>query len=179
LKALKNLGFVLLLVVLSLALVGLFLPGNVNVERRLTIAASAETLFPLLDSPQAFTRWSPWSTPGSEIRYAFEGPVSGVGASLHWEGGAFPMASGDFTITEVEPQRRVALRMHLPLLGKTHSTFELYPGPDAGSTLVAWRFQDDVGFNLLRRFLWLVVESTLGPQFERGLTNLQGLAERR
>ena len=178
-KALKNLGFVLLLGVLILALVGLFLPGAITVERRLTVAAPAETIFPLLDNPQAFTRWSPWSTPGSEIRYAFEGPVSGVGASLHWEGGAFPMTSGDFTITEVEPQRHVALRMHLPLLGKTHSTFELFPGPDAGSTQVAWRFHDDVGFNLLRRVLWLVVESSLGPQFERGLANLQSLVERR
>ncbi len=144
-KSLKNLGFVLLLVALGLALVGLFLPGSIAVERRLTVAATPERLFPLLDNPQAFTRWSPWSTPGSEIRYAFEGPVSGVGASLHWEGGAFPMASGDYTITEVEPQRRVALRMHLPLLGKTHSIFELYPGPDDSSTQVAWRFHDDVG----------------------------------
>ena len=178
-KALKNLGFVLLLGVLILALVGLFLPGAIAVERRLTVGATPETIFPLLDNPQAFTRWSPWSTPGSNIRYAFEGPVSGVGASLHWEGGAFPMASGDYTITEVEPQQRVALRMHLPLLGKTHSTLELYPGPDAGSTQVAWRFHDDVGFNLLRRLLWLVVESSLGPQFERGLANLQAVAERR
>jgi len=178
LKALKNLGFVLLLGVLILALVGLFLPGAITVERRMIVAATPEVLFPLLDNPQAFTRWSPWATPGSEVRYAFEGPVSGVGASLHWEGGAFPMASGHFTITEVEPQRRIALRMHLPLLGKTHSTFELYPGPDTGSTQVAWRFHDDVGFNLLRRLLWVAVESSLGPQFERGLANLRALAER-
>ena len=178
-KVLKNLGYALLLAVLLFALIGLFLPSSITVERRLTIEAKAETLFPLLDSPEAFTRWSPWSTPGSEVRYGFEGPASGVGAGLRWEGGAFPMGSGNYLITQVERPRRVDLRMQLPLLGKTHSAFELYQGPDDQSTQVAWRFYDDVGFNLFRRFLWLVVESTLGPQFERGLGNLKALAERR
>ena len=178
-KALKNLGYVLLLVVLSLALIGLYLPGSVSVERRLTIAAAPEVLFPLLDSPQAFTHWSPWSTPGADVRYAFDGPTEGVGASLQWEGGAFPMASGSYTITAVEDRRRVELRLQLPLLGKTHSTFELSPTPDAKATLVIWRFRDDVGFNLPRRLLWLVVDATLGPQFERGLENLRALGEHR
>lgn len=178
-KALKNLGYVLVLVVLGIALVGLYLPSSVSIERRLEIAASPEALFPLLDSPQAFTRWSPWATPGAAVRYAFDGPASGVGSSLQWDGGAFPMGSGSYTITEVEDRRRVALRLHLPLLGKTHSTLELSPAANAGTTQVAWRLQDEVGFNLLRRLLWLVADFTLGPQLERALDSLRAHAERR
>jgi len=178
-KALKNLGYVLLLALLGFALVGLYLPSGVSVERRLAVTAAPAALFPLLDNPQALTRWAPWSTPGAELRYAFEGPSSGVGASLHWEGGALPLGTGSATITHVEPERRVELRLQLPLLGKTHATLELSPAPDAGSTEVTWRIDDDVGFNLLRRVLWLLAAPTIGPPLERGLDNLRGLAERR
>ena len=178
-KALKNIGYVLLLVVLGLALIGLYLPGGVSVERRLEIAAPPAALFPLLDSPQAFTRWSPWSTPGAGVRYGFDGPATGVGATLQWQGGAFPMGSGSYTITDIDPDRRVEMRFLHPLLGKTHSTLELAATPDAAGTLVAWRFYDDVGFNLPRRLLWLLADLTMGPQLERGLDNLRALAGRR
>jgi hypothetical protein len=178
-KALKNLGYVLVLLVLGLALVGLYLPGSVSIERRLAIAASPEVLFPLLDSPPAFTRWSPLATPGTTVRYAFDGPANGVGAGLSWEGGAFPLGSGSLTITGLEEPQRIELRVHLPLLGKTHSQFELRPAATAGATEVAWSFHDDVGFNLPRRVLWLLADLTLGPRLERGLDELRSLAERR
>lgn len=178
-KVLKNLGYVLLLILLGLALVGLYLPSGVSVERRLMIAAPAATVFPLLGDPPALTRWAPWSTPGADVRYAFEGPANGPGAGLHWEGGAFPLSEGSATFTQVEPERRVELRLHLPLLGKVHSALELAAAPGAGGTEVSWRLYDDVGFNLPRRLLWLLVDPAMGPQLERGLDNLRVLAERR
>lgn len=178
-KTLKNLGYVLVLLVLGLTLVGLYLPGTVSIERRLTIAATPDILFPLLDSPPAFTRWSPLAKPGTTVRYAFDGPANGVGAGLSWEGGAFPLHAGSYTITAVEDLSRVELRVHLPLFGKTHSWLEVRPAGDSGATEVAWSFQDDVGFNLPRRLLWLLADLALGPRLERGLDNLRGLAERR
>lgn len=178
-KALKNLGYLLLLGVLGLALVGLYLPSSAAIERRVTIAATPNALFQLLEDPQSFPHWSPWSNPGADVRYAFDGPASGVGSSVQWEGGAFPMSSGSYTITRTEPDRRVSLRLQLPLLGKTQSTLEIEPSPEAGRTQVVWRFYDDVGFNLPRRVLWLLADVTLGPQFERGLGKLRAVAERR
>lgn len=178
-KALKNLGYLLLLILLGLALVGLYLPSGVSVERRLTVAAPAGVLFPLLDNPRELARWLPWSTPGTDVRYAFDGPPGGVGAGLHWEGGALPMSSGSATVTQVEPERRVEMRLYLPLLGKMQSALEVYPAPDAGSVQVSWRLYDDVGFNLLRRLLWLLADPVIGPPLERGLDNLRDLAERR
>jgi hypothetical protein len=178
-KALKNLGYVLVLLVLGLALVGLYLPGTAAVERRLTIAATPDVLFPLLDSPPAFTRWSPLATPGTTVRYAFDGPANGVGAGLSWEGGTFPLNAGSYTITAVEDLRRIELRVHLPLLGKTHSRIDVRPVGGTGATEVDWSFHDDVGFNLPRRLLWLLADLTLGPRLERGLDNLRDLAERR
>lgn len=178
-KALKNLGYVLLLVLLGMALVGLYLPGEVSVERRLTMAATPATLFPLLGDPQALARWAPWATPGTEVRYAFEGPSSGIGSSLHWEGGALPLGSGTATVTQVEQGRRVEMRMDVPLLGKIHSALELSGEPESGSTDVSWRLYDDVGFNLPRRLLWLLADPAIGSQLERGLDNLRGLAEHR
>ena len=178
-KALKNLGYALALVVLALALVGLYLPSSVSVERRLTIAAAPEALFPLLDGAPAFARWSPWLIPGSGVRQTLGGPASGVGSSLQWEGGVFPMGSGRYEVTEIDAQHRVGLRLHLPLLGKTHASLELYAASAPGSTEIAWRLDDEVGFNLPRRLLWLLADLALGPQLERGLDNLRALAASR
>ena len=175
-KALKNLGYALALVMLALALVALYLPSSVAVERRLTIAAAPETLFPLLDGAEAFARWSPWLLPGSGVRPILGGPANGVGSSLRWEGSAFPVGSGHYEVTEIDAQRRVELLLHLPLLGKTHASLELYAASAPGSTEIAWRLYDEVGFNLPRRLLWLLADLTLGPQLERGLDNLRVLA---
>jgi uncharacterized protein YndB with AHSA1/START domain len=175
-KALKNLGYALVLGVLALALVGLYLPGDVAVERRLTVAATPERLFPLLEGAQSLARWSPWLIPGPGQQRTFDGPASGVGLSLRWEGGTFPMVSGSYEITEVDARRRVGLRLQLPFLGKTHSTLALYPAATPGETEVVWRLYDQVGFNLVRRLLWLAADPLLGPQLERGLENLRTLA---
>lgn len=178
-KALKNLGYALVLVVLALALVGLYLPSSVAVERRLTIAAEPGTLFSLLTGAQALARWSPWLPAGPGLRRTFDGPASGVGSSLRWEGGTFPMVFGSYEITEIDAERRVGLRLQLSVLGKVHSTLELNPATAPGSTEVAWRLYDEVGFNLPRRLLWLAADPALGPQLERGLDNLRALAGHR
>ena len=102
-----------------------------------------------------------------------------MGAGARWEGGPFPFSAGQATITQVEPGRRVELRLYLPLLGKMHSMMELSAAPEAGSTQVSWRLYDDVGFNLPRRLLWLLADPILGPQLERSLDKLRGLAARR
>lgn len=177
-KLLKNLGYFLSVLLLGLALLGLFLPGTVRIERRLTVEARPAALVALLSGPQEFVRWAPWglSNPGTET--VAEGPQTGPGARLRWSGAPLPTQDGWLEVLEVTPDRRVRTRMQLGLYGIVTSTFDLYPASRAEDTQVAWTVEADYGFNLIRRYVALRFESIIGPDLERGLANLRVLAKR-
>jgi hypothetical protein len=177
-KLLKNLAYLLSVLFLGLALLGLFLPHTARVERRLTVEAEPAAVVALLISPNAFLRWSPWglSTPGT--RTETSGPEAGRGARVGWAGAPLPTGYGWQEVLEVTPERRVRTRMRLGLYGVVTSTFDLYPAPGGGGTQVAWTFEADYGFNLIRRYFALGFDSVVGPELERGLDNLRVLAKR-
>jgi hypothetical protein len=177
-KLLKNVGYFVSVIFLGLALLGLFLPSNVRVERRLTVAATPTALVGLLSSPQAFVRWAPWGLSNTETDTAAEGPPTGTGARVRWNGAPFPARNGWQEVIEVAPDKRVRAQMRLGLYGMVTSTFDLYPASGEEGTQVAWIFEADYGFDLIRRYAALGFESLVGPELERGLANLQVLAKR-
>jgi hypothetical protein len=51
----------------------------------------------------------------------------------------------------------------------------LEPTPEG--VKVTWTFQGDAGKNPIGRYMGLMIESFLGPQYERGLANIKKIAE--
>jgi hypothetical protein len=49
--------------------------------------------------------------------------------------------------------------------------------PNGGTTRVTWGFAADTGFNPVARYLGLVLERAIGPDYERGLAKLKAAAE--
>ncbi|MCU0970793.1 MAG: SRPBCC family protein [Gammaproteobacteria bacterium] len=177
-KLLKNLGYLLSVLFLGLALLGLFLPSTVRVERRLTVDANPADLVALLASPTEFVRWSPWGLSAAGTDTETDGPQAGPGARLRWSGAPLPTRHGWQEVLEVTPDRRVRTQMRLGLYGTVTSTFDLYPSSGEPGTQVAWTFEADYGFNLIRRYVALGFESIIGPDLEHGLANLRVLAKR-
>ena len=61
--------------------VGILLPGTVEVTRSVEIAAPPEQVFPLLNSLDAWTEWTPWG----DVQSRIEGPAAGAGARRVWD----------------------------------------------------------------------------------------------
>ena len=159
-------------IILALAIIGAFLPGNAFVSRSITINAPASTVYGVLNDLKTYNSWMPWNQkdPYMQVQYA---PVTeGKGAWYKWKSNHREVGEGQLTITESIP-------------GKTVTTSLLFEGFDEpsvggwelsaknGVTEVTWRMDANMGHNPLNRWFGLFFDRMLGPDFENGLKQLK------
>ena len=165
-----------LLVVVVLA-VAYILPGKVQVERATTIDAPPNAVFDIVNSFEAFNQWSPWYERDPEGDYRIEGPETGVGARMVWASERPDVGAGSQEIIESVPDRLVRTRLDFGEMGDAKASFEIEPQGEDRTHLV-WGFETDLGLNPLSRYVGLMLESWIGPDYEHGLAKLKTLAER-
>ena len=63
-------------------------PDTFTVKRSLLIRAKPAEIYPLIANfqPEGWGKWSPWEDLDPDLRRAYSGPPSGVGAIYEWEG---------------------------------------------------------------------------------------------
>jgi len=180
----KRLLSVLLALVITIILVGFFLPREVLVQRSITIDTSQETAFEVLNDLAYFNAWSPWFARRPDASYRLEGPPQGPGAALVWtdglgagEGGDEPSGgeAGRLRISSNRPPERVDLRMEL---GETESEQVLQIEPAETGVEVSWgmRMRFDT-FDLTGRYIGLMLPSLVGGDLNRGLEQLKAFLE--
>ena len=148
--------------------------SSFTVTRSALVAASPETVRPLVDDFRAWQRWSPWEDLG-ELRRTYSGAESGVGARYDWKGGR-KAGAGSMEIVAATPE---SLRIELHFLKPwraTHQvvfTFERVPE----GTKVTWTMTG-THTGLATVFARFVnTDKLVGPDFEKGLARLKQLAE--
>lgn len=156
--------------------VGLLLPSSATVERARTIAAPPESVFPHLNDLQAFRTWSPWSDIDPQTQWTFNGPRQGVGAEMNWRSNHPEVGNGSMRILRSEPPQRVEMQLSFDGQGGGSARFHLEP--DAGGTRVRWQFHSEFGWNLPGRYFGLMLDTVLGPFFEKGLDALAQQVEK-
>lgn len=157
-------------------LVGSFLPRTAQVERSATLAAPPPVVFTVLNGFHQFSQWSPWVGLDPDARTVIEGPATGVGAKMSWEGNA-EVGSGSQEIVASEPYERIRQRLTFGgFEGSFHSTYELVP--EGEGTRLTWRFEADYGNSFMGRYFGLLSERMVGPDYEKGLARLASFVER-
>ena len=159
--------------ILALALIGIFLPARVLVERSIAIDARQATVFALLNDFHQVNKWSPWIEDDPNARIEIFGPRRGVGATVAWDGNI--IGQGSQTITESVPFERVVTALDFGDQGNAIVVFELRETD--GGTEVVWTFNMDFGFNLVGRYFGLIIGGTVGDDYEEGLASLKSMAE--
>jgi uncharacterized protein YndB with AHSA1/START domain len=170
-KVLIGTGIVLVL----LAVVGLFLPRQVHVERVITINATSESLFTILNGFAQFNKWSPWASLDPGAQYTYEGPSEGIGSRVRWVGDPATLGSGSMEVITSEPPARVQVKLDFGPQGDAVITYTLTP--DSQGTRVVMAFDGDMGFNPVSRYFGLMFDKMIGADFERGLAGLKAYAE--
>lgn len=163
------------ILVLGLVLVvgSLLLPSTAQVERSINIERPSADVFAVLDSFERFNAWSPWARHDPDATYVFEGPVSGVGARMRWVGNQ-AVGSGSQEIRESDPYERIIVGLDF---GGHPATGTYLLEPWDGGTKVTWRFEAHHGYNPLSRWMGLLYERMIGPDYETGLQQLKALLE--
>ena len=172
-KFIKKLLVVVVGVLAVLVIVGLFLPQEVEVERKVTINAPVQKIYPMINDFRQFNTWSPWARNDPDMEYRFEGPESGVGSKMYWTSDQF--GSGSQEILENEEHAFVKTRLDFGPQGQAYAHFTL--SPEENGTSVTWGFTSDFGMDLVGRYMGLLFEGWIGADYEEGLANLKKLVE--
>ncbi len=171
----KRLFLVLVILAAIFAAVGFLLPGNVHVERSTLIAAQPAAIFPYVNNFRRFNEWSPWALRDPATEYSFTGPEAGVGAKMSWKSNNAQVGSGSQEILESTPERRVVSALDLGQMGAAQAGFTLVP--EGAGTKVTWSLDAELSNNPLSRWMGLLFDGLIGPDYEEGLARLKTKVE--
>jgi hypothetical protein len=175
----SNLSVILVCLGMALLMLLAFVatrPDEFRVERRLRIAAPADTLWPLVSELRSFNRWNPYERKDPLIKSRYDGAASGVGSRYLWE--SDKVGTGALEITGQQPGRVVQMKLDFikPFEAHNLAEFRLQPTPD-GATEVSWSMQGPSSFMSKLMGVFINMDRMVGRDFEDGLHNLQQLAE--
>ena len=160
-------------IALLLASLGIALPPRTVVERSILIDAYPATVFALLNDFNQVAQWLPMLDADANAQIDISGPQRGIGARIAWNGPI--IGQGQQTIVESVPYERIATALNPGKRSPASNVFSL--SPENGMTRLSWRQEREFGLQLAARFYGLVLERVVGPEQERGLVELQRLAE--
>lgn len=160
---------------LSLLAVGYFLPSKFSVQRSVAINAPPKKVYDLVVEPKEWAKWSAWNRRDPNMQVTYFGPPFGMGAKWSWA--SKTEGTGTMEFVRVDPDRSIEYSLSLPDFGmRSVGTFKFEPA--GNGTRVTWTNSGDIGDNPLKRYLVLVMDRMVGPDFEAGLANLKALAEK-
>ena len=174
-KALQWILAVIGAIVLLIVGAGFFLPSSFSVQRSAEINAPPRKIYDLIVEPKQWARWSVWTQRDPGMKITYSGPPFGMGAKWAWV--SKTEGTGSMEFTRVEPDRAVEYALSFPDFGM-RSSGALRLEPSGNATRITWTNAGDVGGNPLKRYLPLMMDRMVGPDFEAGLANLKALAEK-
>ena len=174
LPILLALGFIVILFIVIIA----GQPDVFALSRSAKFTAPPEKIFPHVNDLHAWEAWSPWAKLDPNAKNSFEGPASGAGAAMKWEGNC-KVGVGKMTITDSQPSSviRFSLDFQKPMQATNTAEFSFLP--EGGGTVVTWSMSGKNSLMGKVMGLFMNCEKMVGPQFEKGLASLKALAETR
>jgi hypothetical protein len=151
-------------------------PDNFRVERSITIAASPQRVFPLINDFHNFGRWSPWEKLDPAMQRSITGPASGPGAVYEWSGNS-KAGAGRMQIMEATPFTRVLTKLTFlkPITSENMAEYTLVPNGD--STKVTWAMYGRSPFISKVMQVFISMDDMIGGDFSDGLAALKRVAE--
>jgi uncharacterized protein YndB with AHSA1/START domain len=154
--------------------VAAFKSPDYRVERSRTIAAKPEALFDYFNNHKKFNEWNPWMKMDPTAKNTYTGPEAGVGAVASWVGNE--CGEGSATITESQPGELIRERMDWKKPMEGVSTVDFTFKTEGDKTTVTWAmYGKNEGILMKAMSLFMDCESMCGPEFEKGLADLEKL----
>jgi hypothetical protein len=166
---------IILVVVLVVAVLVVFIatrPATFRISRSRTMAASSQDVYPFVNDLHKWTEWSPWEKLDPALKREYSGPPAGIGTAYAWTSDDKKVGAGRMTITDTRPAHAVTIRLEFirPFTGTNNVQFDFVPS--APGTNVTWTMTGKKNFMMKAFCLFLDMDKMVGPDFERGLANL-------
>ncbi len=150
-------------------------PDLITMSRSITVAATPADLMPYATDFQKFVQWSPWSGLDPNQKVEFSDPSSGLNAWYSWKGNE-DVGSGKMTLTAMsDTEIRHHLQFITPFESEADATLHFEPAGD--QVKVTWGYEQQADFPAKLMAVFIDMDEMLGPDYEKGLANLKGMAE--
>ncbi|WP_115720456.1 SRPBCC family protein [Gallaecimonas mangrovi] len=160
----------LVVCIVALLVIGLFLPRDSQFARSISIKAPPEQIYATLTDLRQFNSWSPWYA-GATASYQVTGKAAEPGQQLKWQQNDKTGDQGSMTLLESDKPGYVAFR--LQFAGHDQADISFRIRQTANGSDVTWGYFADMGNDISDRYLGLVMEHALGPDFDKGLKALK------
>lgn len=161
-------------VILLLVLVSFLFPRQYRIERSAVFKAKPEAVLAQIADLRAWKNWGAWQERDPGMKISYSEPAAGVGAWSAWE--SKKEGNGKMTITGQTPAK-VTYALEFPDVGMS-SVGAMEFTPAAGGVRVVWSDAGDLGMNPVNRWFGLFLDGWIGPDFEKGLSNLRKIVEK-
>ena len=175
---LKRLLFGLAALIAAFLVVVWMQPDDYRLTRSTTIMAPAAEIFQRVNNLRQWEDWSPWAKLDLNAKVSFEGPPAGPGAMFHWSGND-KVGAGTMTITASKPNEQIVTRTDFMKPFEGTSDAEFIFSEQGNQTSVIWTMTGKQNFIGKAICLFMNMEKTVGPDFEKGLAQLKMVSERK
>lgn len=174
-KTLKKIGVGFIGLILLLVVIAFFLPKETIIERKIEINAPAKAVFVQVNELRNWEKWSKWHTLDPDAEYTYSEPSHGLDAWYSWRSENENVGNGKLTTTVFTPYSFLEQRMDFEGMGSSTAYWKFEE--NAGVTHVTWGFKNDNGWNPIGRWVGIMMDKLLGPDYEYGLEHLKLVAE--
>lgn len=174
-KFLKKLLVFLVVLILLLVVIAFFLPKKIHVERTATTKASPEAVFACLNNLKTYDEWMPWNKIDPNMKKTYGDKTDGEGAWYSWVSDVKNVGQGKLTISESKPYTSVKTELEFTGQGNSLAGWTITPTGTGSS--ITWWIDTDMGNNPVARWLGLFMDKMIGPDFDKGLSDLAKVAE--
>jgi uncharacterized protein YndB with AHSA1/START domain len=167
----------LLLMLLVLVIFATTRPNEFTIRRSISIAATPERVFALINDFREWPKWSPWEKLDPTMKKTLSGAESGPGSVYEWEGDK-KVGAGRMEILAAAPFSTIDIQLSFfrPFRAENRTLFTLLPQSEG--TYVTWEMSGTN--NLIMKMMGIVMnmDKVIGRDFEKGLGAMKAEAEK-
>jgi uncharacterized protein YndB with AHSA1/START domain len=173
---LKKIALALVVIVAAFAGFVATRPADFRIVRSRTVAAPPDVVHAYVNDFKRWAEWSPWEKLDPTMKRELSGATAGPGAVYYWNGND-KVGEGRMTITDSQAPKSVTIRLEFlkPFAATNTTQFDLVPS--GSGTSVTWAMTGRNNFVAKAMCLFMDMDKMVGPDFERGLAQLDAAAK--
>jgi hypothetical protein len=152
-------------------------PDAFHVERSASMKAPPDKVFPFINDFHNWPAWSPWEKLDPALNRTYSGAPAGKGTVYEWEGNK-QVGKGRMEITESSSPSRIVIKLDFFKPFEAHNTAAFALDRKGDSTHVTWSMDGRQPYLFKVMSIFLSMDKMIGKDFETGLANLKGIAEK-
>ncbi|RQO58793.1 polyketide cyclase [Paucibacter sp. KBW04] len=173
---LKKLALIVGALLAALLVFTITRPDDFRVQREIEIKAPPEKIMPLLTDFKQFGQWSPWEHLDPKMQREFSGAPSGPGAIYAWQGND-DVGKGRMEILSATPEK-VVIKLDFLSPFEAHNTAEYTLSRQGENTRMTWAMFGPANFLTKLMGVFISMDSMVGKDFEKGLSQIKQVAEK-